>query len=130
MTDPVSDMLTRIRNATHARLRVVEMPRSNMKFALAKIMESTGYLANVETYEDGNRPMLRVTLRYDESGVSTLSSLKRVSKPGQRIYVKSSDLRGVRSGMGISIISTPNGLMTNHEARKRHLGGELICELY
>lgn len=130
MTDPISDMLTRIRNAGMSRLRVVEMPRSNMKFAVAKIMQGEGFLSGVESYEDGTKPMLRVHVKYDESGSSVISSIKRVSKPGQRVYVKSTDLGRVHSGMGFAIVSTPNGLMTSMEARKRHLGGELICEVY
>lgn len=130
MTDPISDMLTRIRNAGMARARVVEMPRSNMKFAVAKIMQGEGFLSGVESYEDGNKPMIRLTLKYDESGSSAISSITRVSKPGQRVYVKSTDLGRVRSGMGFTIVSTPNGLMTGREAKKRHLGGELICEVY
>ena len=130
MTDPISDMLTRIRNAARSRAREVVMPRSNMKFALAKIMQAEKYLVSVDTFEDGTHPMLRVVLAYDETGMPVLSSITRVSKPGQRIYVKSDGLHNVRSGMGLSIVSTPNGLMTNREARKRHLGGELICELY
>lgn len=130
MTDPISDMLTRIRNAARAHQREVVMPRSNMKFGVAKIMQAEGYLSGVESFEDGSRPMLRVMLKYDDSGTPVLSSITRVSKPGQRIYVKSNDLHRVRSGMGFAILSTPNGLMTNIEAKKRKLGGELICELY
>lgn len=130
MTDPISDMLTRIRNAGMARARVVEMPRSNMKFAVAKIMQGEGFISGVEAYEDGNKPMIRLTLKYDESGSPAISSITRVSKPGQRVYVKSTDLGRVRSGMGFAIVSTPNGLMTGREAKKRHLGGELICEVY
>ncbi|MBI1908447.1 30S ribosomal protein S8 [Candidatus Uhrbacteria bacterium] len=130
MTDPISDMLTRIRNAGMAKQRTVLMPRSNMKFAVAKIMQGEGYLAGVEAYEDGNKPMMRLTLKYDEAGSPAIASITRVSKPGQRVYVKSSDLHGVRSGLGFAIVSTPNGLMTTQEAKKRHLGGELICEVY
>lgn len=130
MTDPISDMLTRIRNAGMTRARTVEMPRSNMKFAVAKIMQGEGFISGVESYEDGNKPMIRLTLKYDDSGSSAISSITRVSKPGQRVYVKSTDLGRVRSGMGFAIVSTPNGLMTTKEAKKRHLGGELICEVY
>lgn len=130
MTDPISDMLTRIRNAGMAHARTAEMPRSKMKYAVAKIMEAKGFLADVLAYEDGGRPMMRVTLKYDESGMPAISSITRVSKPGHRVYRKSSDLGSVRSGMGFLILSTPNGLMTNDEARKRHLGGEVICEVF
>lgn len=130
MTDPISDMLTRIRNAAMVKTREVEMPLSRMKFAIAKILESEGFLASVETVERAKRPMLKVTLRYEGDGSSKVSSLKRVSKPGRRVYVKASDLATVRSGFGIAILSTPNGLMTSNEARKRRLGGELICEVF
>lgn len=131
MTDPLSDMLTRVRNAAMARAHVVEMPMSKMKFAIAKILESRGYLSNVETVKDKNssREVLRLTLTYAE-GMPVVSDLKRVSKPGRRVYVKADELRPVRSGYGISILSTPNGVMTGDDARKRRLGGELICEVY
>jgi small subunit ribosomal protein S8 len=130
MTDPISDMLTRIRNAAMVKAREVEMPLSRMKFAIAKILEAEGFLSTVETGEKANRPMLRMKLRYDVDGASKVSSLKRVSKPGRRVYVKADDLTTIRSGYGIAILSTPNGLMTSAEARKRRLGGELICEVY
>ena len=131
MTDPLSDMLTRVRNAAMARAHVVEMPMSKMKFAIAKILESRGYLSAVETVKDKNssREVLRLTLTYAE-GMPVVSDLKRVSKPGRRVYVKADELRPVRSGYGISILSTPNGVMTGDDARKRRLGGELICEVY
>lgn len=129
MTDPISDMLTRIRNASMTRAAQVEMPMSKMKFAMAKILEKEGYLDAVETYQDGAKPMLRVRLTYRETGESAISSIVRKSKPSLRVYVKADNLRSVRSGQGFSILSTPNGLMTNKEAHKRRLGGELICEI-
>lgn len=131
MTDPISDMLTRVRNAAMARAHVVELPMSKMKFALAKILESRGYLSAVEVIADKATPRetLRVTLAYVQ-GMPVVSQLKRVSKPGRRVYVKADEVRSVRSGYGFSIISTPNGLMTGDDARKRRLGGELICEIY
>jgi small subunit ribosomal protein S8 len=106
------------------------MPMSNMKFAMAKILEKEGYLAGVETFQDGSKPMLRVRLAYRDGGEPVLSSITRKSKPSLRVYVKAGDLKMVRSGFGFSIVSTPNGLMTNKEAHKRRLGGELICEIY
>lgn len=130
MTDPISDMLTRIRNASMTRAVTVEMPMSKMKFAVAKILEKEGYLVAVETYQDGAKPMLRVRLAYREGGEPAIASIVRKSKPSLRVYVKTDDLRSVRSGLGCSILSTPNGLMTNKEAHKRRLGGELICEIY
>lgn len=131
MTDPISDMLTRVRNAAMARAHVVEMPLSKMKFAIAKILESRGYLVSVEKVTDKatSREVLRLTLAYAE-GMPIVSDLKRISKPGRRVYIKADDVRAVRSGYGISIISTPNGVMTGDDARKRRLGGEYICEVY
>jgi small subunit ribosomal protein S8 len=130
MTDPISDMLTRIRNAAMVKAEVVTMPLSQMKFALAKILESEGFLQAVSREEQGGRPILKVELRYEPNGSPRVSDLKRISKPGRRVYVKATELTRVRSGFGIAILSTPNGLMTSDEAKKRHLGGELICEIY
>ena len=131
MTDPISDMLTRVRNAAMARVHVVEMPMSKMKFAIAKILQSRGYLVLAETVQDkaSAREVLRLTLAYAE-GMPVVSDLKRISKPGRRVYVKADELRPVRSGYGLAILSTPNGVMTGDDARKRRLGGELICEVY
>ncbi len=129
MTDPISDMLTRLRNAATVRAKQVDMPNSKMKFAIAKILQSEGYLAKVENVAQGVRSTLRVELAYDEQGPK-IQAVKRVSKPGLRVYVKADELKRVRSGLGMSIVSTPNGLMTSQEARKRRLGGELICEVY
>jgi small subunit ribosomal protein S8 len=129
MTDPISDMLTRIRNAAMVSKHTVELPMSKVKFALAKVLETEGYLAGVERADGLKHPMLRLALKYD-SGISKIESIKRISKPGRRVYVKAQELPYVRSGHGIAIISTPNGLMTSSEARKRRLGGEVICEIY
>ncbi len=123
-------MLTRIRNASMTRAVTTEMPMSNMKFAIAKILEKEGCLSAVETFQDGAKPMLRVRLAYRETGEPMIASIARKSKPSLRMYVKADNLRSVRSGQGFSILSTPNGLMTNKEAYKRRLGGELICEIY
>lgn len=129
MTDPISDMLTRLRNGATVRAKTVTMPMSKMKFAIAKLLQGEGYLSKVETFTEGVHPMLRVDLAYDEQG-PRISAVKRVSKPGLRVYVKAEELKAVRSGFGLAILSTPNGLMTSQEARKRRLGGELICEVY
>jgi len=129
MTDPISDMLTRIRNAVMVKKKNVDVPASKMKFALAKILQTEGYVAGVERVEEGKRPMLRLSLNYTD-GQSPIQSIRRISTPGRRMYVKADALPKVRSGHGMAVISTPNGLMTNHEARKRRLGGEVICELF
>lgn len=123
-------MLTRIRNASSAHATVADMPMSQMKFAMAKILEKEGYLSGVESFQDGSRPMLRVHLVYRDGGAPAISSIVRKSKPSCRVYVKADKLKTVRSGFGFAIVSTPNGLMTNKEAHKRRLGGELICEIY
>ncbi len=128
LTDPISDMLTRIRNASMVKKRSVDIPRSKMKFAIAKILEREGYVGQIEETEEAGRPVIRVHLKYNDG--PAIAYLKRVSTPGRRVYVKATELPNVQSGFGISIVSTPNGLMTNNEARKRHLGGELICEIY
>jgi len=128
MTDPISDMLTRLRNALAVKKQEVVLPYSKMKFALAKVLEKEGYLVAVEKVTKAKFPMLRVEFKY-ENNVAAMQRLKRVSKPGRRVYSKSTELPNVESGFGMAIISTPNGLMTNREARSRRLGGEVICEI-
>lgn len=130
MTDPISDLLTRLRNAYMVGKTTVEVPASKIKFSIVKILEVKGYLAGVEEYQDGPRKMLRVTLKYGEADQPAITEIRRVSKPGRRVYRKATELFPVRSGFGMAIISTPNGLMTTDEARKRSLGGEVICELF
>ncbi len=128
MTDPISDMLTRLRNALAVHKREVMLPYSTMKFSIAKILEKEGYVNGVEKLTVAKRSILKVGLSY-ENTEPRLRHVKRVSKPGSRVYAKSTDLPRVMSDLGIAIISTPNGLMTNKEARARHLGGEVICEV-
>lgn len=128
-TDPISDMLTRIRNASLVKKAEVALPSSKIKFAIAKILEKTGYLAGVDESEIGRQRTLRLRLKY-ENGQSVVHQIRRVSTPGRRVYSGATELPRVLSGIGIAIISTPNGLMTNREARKRKLGGEVICEIF
>lgn len=128
MTDPISDMLTRIRNAQAVKKSEVVLPFSKVKFAIAKILESEGYVTKAEQITERKFPQLRVELKYQNSQPK-IQSVKRVSKPGRRVYAKSSDLPRVLSDFGFAIISTPNGMMTNKEARARRLGGEVICEI-
>ncbi len=128
MSDPISDMLTRIRNAQMVRKTDVSLPYSKMKFALAKILEKEGYVSKVERIEVAKFPQIRIELMYQQKNPK-IESIRRVSKPGRRIYAKFTELPYVLSDMGIAIISTPNGMMTNKEARARHLGGEVICEI-
>lgn len=130
LTDPISDMLTRVRNGVAARLQEVAMPMSRMKFSLAKILEREGFVGQVTTVEEAGRPVLKIALRYDAQGTPAVSSLKRVSTPGRRVYIKAHAVRPVQAGQGCAIISTSNGVMTGEEARKRRLGGELLCEIF
>ncbi len=127
MTDPIADMLTRIRNSSAAHRVEVSLPFSKVKFAVAKILEKSGYLAGVESKEDTRELVLK--LRYD-GRAPAFESVRRVSKPGRRVYSKAGELPTVRSGNGMAIVSTSQGIMTNIEAKARKLGGEIICEIY
>jgi small subunit ribosomal protein S8 len=130
MTDPISDMLSRIRNASLVHKASVELPSSKLKLGIAKLLEAEGFIAGVEEREDGNKRLLRFKLKYGEDRTPAITGIRRISKPGQRLYVKADDLKVIRSGFGLAIVSTPNGLMTNTEAHKRRLGGEILCEIY
>lgn len=129
ITDPISDMLTRVRNAATVRKADVTMPHSKVKFAIAKIMEREGYLHGVVVHEEGAKKTLTLTLKY-KGNRPAFELLRRVSTPGRRVYKKTHELPVILSGFGISIVSTPNGLMTNKEAHSRRLGGEVICEIH
>lgn len=128
MTDPISDMLSRIRNALLARKAEVKVPYSVLKAHLADILVQEGYVAGVEE-ESAPYRTLCLELSYN-NGQPAIKNLKRISTPGRRLYIKATELPVVLSGLGIAIISTSQGLMTNREARKKRLGGELICEIY
>ncbi len=130
-TDPIADMLTRIRNATRARLPRVEIPASKMKVELARILKEEGYIATYKLVDEGKpRKTLRVFLKYTPDRRSVITALRRISKPGRRVYVGKSDIRPVVGGMGVSILTTPRGLMTGRAARKAGVGGEVICEVW
>jgi len=129
MTDPITDMLNRIRNAQAVSHPTVEIPFSNIKYEIAKILEKKGFIEKVEKRGRKAKKSIEVTLKY-ENGMSAVSSLKRISKSGQRIYLKAKELRPVKDGYGIAIVSTSQGLMTDKEARKKRLGGEVICEIW
>lgn len=129
ITDSISDFLTRVRNGYMAGNSSVSMPASKAVTSLAKAMEKNGYLKSVEIKEDGVHKELILKLKYNAKE-SVLTGVRRVSRPSMRIYTTKKDIQTVMGGMGISIISTPNGLMTNKEARKAGLGGEVICELW
>lgn len=127
-TDPISDMLTRIRNAQAVKKTDVVLSYSKMKEAIANILSHEGYIASVETQGEGTVRSLRLKLKYDHNR-PVIRSIQRVSTPGRRVYAGAGELPRVMSGLGIAIISTSNGLMTNKEARTRKLGGEVICEV-
>ena len=126
MVDPISDMLTRIRNAQSAGHKTVAIPLSKIKLGIAKILKQEKYIGDYKKSGKGNKKILDINLEYP----AVIREIKRISKPGQRIYVKALGLKQVKNGYGISIISTPKGLMTNKEARKARLGGEILFEIW
>jgi small subunit ribosomal protein S8 len=129
MTDPIADMLTRIRNAATARHTRVLIPASKMKLNLARVLKEEGYVKDIEILKDNPQGTLRLTLRYvDKKPV--LTQLKRVSKPGLRVYTKKANIPRVRGGLGVAILSTPQGVMTGANAYKQGLGGEVICYIW
>lgn len=127
MTDVVADMLTRIRNANDAKHETVNIPASNMKKAIAQILLDEGYIKGYKVTDDGKQGVITVTLKYGEGKQKIIRGLKRVSKPGLRIYAASQDLPRVRNGLGIAIISTSRGIMTDKTARKENVGGEVLA---
>lgn len=123
-------MLTRVRNASQSKHATVDVPFSKMKLAIAKIMEQEGYIAGHEIREEENRKFLRLRLRYDAQRRPVVNGLRRVSRPGLRVYAGMDDIPRVLGGMGTVVVSTNRGVMTGHEARRRHLGGELLAEIW
>jgi len=131
MTDPIADYLTRIRNAVKARHRVVEIPASNMKKEITKILFEKGYILNYKFEDDGVQGIIKIALKYNpDTKESAIKNLKRVSTPGLRKYSPSKTLPRVLNGLGIAIVSTSQGLLTDKEARQRGIGGEIICYVY
>jgi small subunit ribosomal protein S8 len=130
LTDPISDMLTRIRNASLARHDRVEMPHSHLKESVAGVLKGEGFLDDVRVAEGEGRRTLTLVLRYGRDKASAIDGVRRVSAPGRRVYVRHDRIPRVRSGMGVSILSTSRGVMTDKEARKQKVGGELLCEIW
>lgn len=130
MTDPIADMLTRIRNAIQARQQEVIMPASGVKLEIAKILKEEGYIKDVSSFKEDSRNLLKVALKFGPTKKYSITSLKRVSKPGLRKYVGKEEIPKVLNGLGIAIISTSKGLMTDRKAREQGVGGELICTIY
>ena len=127
ITDPIADMLTRIRNANSAKHETVDIPASNMKKAIAQILLDEGYIASYKVIEDEKQGVIRVTLKYGENKSQVITGLRRVSKPGLRIYSNVEDMPKVMTGLGIAIVSTSKGIMTDREARKQNVGGEVLA---
>ena len=127
ITDPIADMLTRIRNANSAEHETVDIPASNMKKAIAQILLDEGYIASYKVIEDDKQGVIRVTLKYGENKSQVITGLRRVSKPGLRIYSNVEDMPKVMKGLGIAIVSTSKGIMTDREARKQNVGGEVLA---
>jgi small subunit ribosomal protein S8 len=130
MTDPIADLLTRIRNANVVRHEMVEVPSSNIKKAVANILLQEGYLKNIEEYNDGSVPMLRLTMKYGANKQRTITGLRRISKPGLRVYCGKDETPKVLNGLGVAVISTSKGIVTDRDARKLGLGGEVICYIW
>ncbi len=130
MTDPITDMLNRIRNASAVSKETVSIPFSKLKYQMAEILHQKGFVSKVEKKGRSINKTIEVKLKYDKENNPVILGLKRISKPGQRIYVGSKDIKKVRGGYGIAIISTPKGLMTERDARKNKLGGEILCEIW
>jgi len=129
MTDPIADLLTRIRNAIQAEHATAHVPHSSLKERVLQIMEREGYIAGFDVSHEGNKATLEVHLKRG-AGKSAVHGLKRVSTPGRRVYASAADLPRVLNGLGVAIISTPKGLMTDREARRAHLGGEVLCNVW
>ena len=129
-TDTIADMLTRIRNANTSKHATVDVPSSNIKKAIAQILADEGYIKSFEEIKDEKQGIIRITLKYDEKGKKVISGLKRISKPGLRIYVNKDELPEVLNGLGIALISTSKGIKTDREARKEGLGGEVLAYIW
>ncbi|MDP4038924.1 MAG: 30S ribosomal protein S8 [bacterium] len=129
MTDPIADMLTRVRNAVKVGKSSILVPYSKIKFSIAKILVKNGYLSDIRLTKDGNFQILELIIEYDKQKKS-ISRLERISKPGRRVYIKTKEIKKVFGGEGIAILSTPKGIMTGYEAHSLGIGGELICKVW
>lgn len=130
MTDPIADMLTRIRNANVVKHETVDVPASNMKKELSRILLEEGFIRGYDVIEDGKQGIIRIQLKYGQTGERVISGLKRISKPGMRVYAAKDEVPKVLNGLGISIISTSKGILTDKQARKENVGGEVICYVW
>lgn len=130
LTDPVADFLTRIRNAHRARHQKLDVPVSKLKVEIARILKEEGYIANYKPADEGGQKLLRVYLKYGPNNEAVIRDLKRISRPGCRVYVGKEEIKRVQGGLGISIMTTPKGVMTGRQARREGVGGEILCEVW
>ncbi len=130
MSDPIADMLTRVRNAGKAKFNSVDIPGSKMKFELAKLLKDEGYIRNYKFIKDNKQGVLRVYLKYNDKQEHSILRIDRVSKPSKRVYMKGKDIKPVYNGLGIAVLSTSKGIMTDKHAREKNIGGEIICNVW
>jgi small subunit ribosomal protein S8 len=130
ISDPIADMLTRIRNAAKAKFNSADVPASKLKTELARVLKDEGYIKNYKFIQDGKQGILRIYLKYGPGQKATIYGIERVSKPSRRVYTKSKDIQPVYNGMGISILSTSRGIMTDKKARQENVGGEVLCNIW
>lgn len=130
MSDPIADLLTRIRNGLHSRRSKVQVPASRIKEQMLAVLEQEGFILGYRRLDDSKQGVLEVDLKYQSSGEPVIKGLRRVSKPSLRVYKGTGDVKQVRTGLGISIMTTSRGIMTNKQARKEHVGGEVLCEVW
>ena len=130
VTDPIGDMLTRIRNGAQARHAQVRCPSSRLKLGVARVLAQEGFLSEVRLEEEAGRPTLVIELRYDADGASVIDGIRRVSRPGRRVYVGAREIPKVRNGLGVAVLSTPKGVLADRAAREAKVAGELLCEVW
>ena len=130
MTDPIADMLTRVRNAVQAKHQKVDMPASRLKVEIARILKEEGFIAHYKTSEEEGRNFLTLFLKYGSKGEKVISNIERISRPGCRVYVSKTEIPKVLGGLGINILTTSHGVMTGKQARRQGFGGELLCSIY
>jgi small subunit ribosomal protein S8 len=129
-TDPIADFLSRIRNAIHARKDRVEAPWSRLKESVAKVLQEEGFVGEYSVSEEGQKAILRLWLKYDAKGQPIVTGLKRVSRPGRRVYVGANEIPLVQNGLGVNVLSTSSGILVDRQARKMHVGGEILCSVW
>ena len=130
MSDPIADMLTRIRNAARAKFNSVDIPGSKLKTEVAKVMRDEGFIRNYKFIKDDKQGILRVYLKYGQAQSNVILGIQRVSKPSRRVYVQSREIKPVLNGMGVAVLSTSKGIMTDKQARKENVGGEILCHIW